>query len=542
MISLGIRKVVDTSDWDQSFVDGQGTGLTGINLKRSSSGDRVITGSTSGAAALRPKWNRKEIEEQEVTNWQEAEVRAYDKNKAVPLENFPAERSPRHVNPFLDNGLSRECQSKAYRLVDRKSGIALNCRTDGNEVRHGEHEFSISVRDLDTRGRKTLPAGEVAAWLDSLKLFDASRLRLNKSTSGSPPLLSEHDLLALQDRTKLNCGKSPFNSEAPVFEEQTPVFEGRTPDFEERTPAIEGRSPGINVKSPAVFDDRPVLVRTPVFEGWTGAFEGRTPAFEGRSPVFEVRSPALEGRASILNERFPVFEGLSSTSNGRAHAPVHSSAPSLDIGHSDQGAAASGAEVPVAYSRAVSFLPAWDLERLEIVYRRLDACGFYFGRMTMDEARLRLNGYPVGTFLLRDSSDPRFLFSLSIQTRRGTTSIRVVYESGLFRLDSDPDQSYLMPTFDCVLNLIRHYVRLSAGRRLASIESPPTNSYVLRESTGRRDTPVLLRRPLETTPASLAHSCRKRIHHSLGKNPHNVNRLHLKPSLKDYLSLYPYDI
>lgn len=190
----------------------------------------------------------------------------------------------------------------------------------------------------------------------------------------------------------------------------------------------------------------------------------------------------------------------------------------------------------------MSFLPAWDLERLEIVYRRLDACGYYFGRMTMDEARLRLTGYPVGTFLLRDSSDPRFLFSLSIQTRRGTTSIRVVYEGGLFRLDSDPDQSYLMPTFDCVLNLIRHYVRLSAGRRLASVESPPTNSYVLRESTGRRDTPVLLRRPLETTPASLAHSCRKSIHHSLGKNPQNVNRLHLKPSLKDYLSLYPYDI
>lgn len=536
MISLGVRKVVDTSDWDQSFVDGHGSSLTGINLERSSSGDRIISGSTTGAAALRPNWIRKEIEEQQVTNLREADVRACNESEAIPLESFPAERSScRPVNPFLDDGHSREdCgqsrgerhQSKAYHLVDRKSGITLNCRARGSEMCLGEHEpNNISVRDLDTRGRRTLPVGEVTAWLDGLRLFDASRLRLDRAASSSPPHpLCDHDLLT-------NGGKSPFGEEPPVFEGLALDAEARSPSSANlRSPAIEGRL--------SVFDDRPVLVRTPVFEGWT-------PGFEGRAPAFEVRPSALEGRLPVSNGRFPFFEGLSPTPNGMTHAPIQSdSTPALDFGHADEASTAVGsvAEVPVAYSRAVSFLPAWDLERLEIVYSRLDACGFYFGRMTMDEARLRLTGYPVGTFLLRDSSDPRFLFSLSIQTRRGTTSIRVLYEGGLFRLDSDPDQSYLMPTFDCALSLIRHYVRLSAGRRLPSVDSPQTNSYVLRESTGRRDTPVLLRRPLETTPASLAHSCRKRIHHSLGKYPQNVNRLHLKPSLKDYLSLYPYDV
>jgi len=224
-----------------------------------------------------------------------------------------------------------------------------------------------------------------------------------------------------------------------------------------------------------------------------------------------------------------------------------------------------GSVAHAAYSQVASFLPQWDLERLEVVYRRLVSSGFYFGRMSIGEATERLGRWPVGSFLLRDSSDPRYLFSVSIQTCRGTTSIRMAYRSGLFRLDCSPDQEHLMPTFDCALRLVTHYVRLcaasvasaaassssAADRRNDAQQTSTRNghSYVLLESSGRKDTPVLLTKPYRDQPASLGHLCRRTVHSRLtlggcGDSGRDaaVDRLHLIPSLKTYLKDYPYDI
>jgi suppressor of cytokine signaling 2 len=223
----------------------------------------------------------------------------------------------------------------------------------------------------------------------------------------------------------------------------------------------------------------------------------------------------------------------------------------------------SGSVAHAAYSQVASFLPQWDLERLEVVYRRLVSSGFYFGRMSIGEATERLGRWPVGSFLLRDSSDPRYLFSVSIQTCRGTTSIRMAYRSGLFRLDCSPDQEHLMPTFDCALRLVSHYVRLCAASVASAAASSSTadprnnaqtptrnvHSYVLLESSGRKDTPVLLTRPYRDQPSALAHLCRRTIHSRLtlggcGDSGRDaaVDRLHLIPSLKTYLKDYPHDI
>lgn len=228
-----------------------------------------------------------------------------------------------------------------------------------------------------------------------------------------------------------------------------------------------------------------------------------------------------------------------------------------------------------AYSRVVGFLPAWDVERLETVYSRLKVSGFYYGRMSIDEATERLRRTPVGTFLLRDSADERYLFSTSVQTCRGTTSIRIAFRSGLFRLDCSADQEHLMPTFDCVLRLIAYYVGLcksiSSGSRnpssssaASAIAAPPAaappagNSYVLLETSGRRDTPVLLRNPLKDRVSPLAHLCRRTVHAALNRGVGSatgsglsaselersalVDRLQLVPSLKRYLKDYPYDL
>jgi len=217
------------------------------------------------------------------------------------------------------------------------------------------------------------------------------------------------------------------------------------------------------------------------------------------------------------------------TLNHLSHLADRSPAPQQHASHED------------AYSRAARFLAVWDLDSLKTVFTRLSVCGFYLGKMSIDEANHRLLPFPVGTFLLRDSSDRRFLFALSVQTQRGTTSIRIVYNAGLFRLDSDEDQAHIMPTFDCVLSLICHYVALSSSRYGGPRQGRRgvKNDYVFLESSGRKDTPVLLRRPLENVPARLAHICRRRIHGLLGGQ--SLDRLHLTPSLKKYLTDYPYD-
>lgn len=185
--------------------------------------------------------------------------------------------------------------------------------------------------------------------------------------------------------------------------------------------------------------------------------------------------------------------------------------------------------------RATQCFSTWDEDLLTRTFRRLSACGFYLGRLSFDDAKRLLRCCPVGTFLLRDSSDERFPFSLSVQTPRGTTSIRIIYDFpvGLFRLDSEPEQIHLMPTFDCVLRLIKFYVD-------QSVNNGALNNFVLLQMNGQRDIPVLIRRPYEARPQSLSHLCRRRINASLGKN--NVNRLQLIPSLKTFLIDYPYDI
>ena len=205
-----------------------------------------------------------------------------------------------------------------------------------------------------------------------------------------------------------------------------------------------------------------------------------------------------------------------------------------------------------AYSRVASFLPAWDAERLESAYRLLSECGFYYGRMTIDEATERLSRWPVGAFLLRDSSDRRYLFSLSVQTCRGTTSIRMSYRSGLFRLDCSSEQEHLMPTFDCPLRLVTHYVRLCSGASPTSTAAGVRrnrHSYVLLETSGRRDTPVLLIQPYRERPPSLSQLCRRTIQRALycggagdSGRDNAVDRLQLQPSLKSYLKQFPYDL
>ncbi|XP_032823113.2 uncharacterized protein LOC116949664 [Petromyzon marinus] len=112
---------------------------------------------------------------------------------------------------------------------------------------------------------------------------------------------------------------------------------------------------------------------------------------------------------------------------------------------------------PVA-TRLRSFTSAQELLAVQRTVAALAESGFYWGSVAGPEARRLLASQPVGTFLVRDSTDPRHLFSLTLRTRLGATSVRVQLHAGRFRLECSQRRDAL-PGFDCVLKLLEHYVR-----------------------------------------------------------------------------------
>lgn len=173
-----------------------------------------------------------------------------------------------------------------------------------------------------------------------------------------------------------------------------------------------------------------------------------------------------------------------------------------------------------------------DFERLRGTQSALKTCGFYYEGITWQRASELLRGASVGTFLVRESADPRHLYSLSVQTDRGPTSVRIHYSGGRFRLDCEDNLIHSMPTFDCVLKLVEHYVRLS--------QTAKGKSCVWLDGSGKRDLKVRLYRPLYRRVPSLQHAARTACRAILTKNGLSEDDLDLPSVVKDYLKDYPY--
>ena len=172
-----------------------------------------------------------------------------------------------------------------------------------------------------------------------------------------------------------------------------------------------------------------------------------------------------------------------------------------------------------------------DWETLKATQQKLHICGFYYENMSMDQAISKLQSTPVGTFLLRDSGHNNYLFTLSAKTPRGVTSVRIEYKNSVFRLDCDEEALGKLPSFDCVLKLIQHFVVSSKVRG--------KSHCVWLENTGRRDTRVLLSRPLVQRVQTLTHLCRKVIHRTASPRA-LAHQLRTDSPLMQLLQDYPY--
>lgn len=93
---------------------------------------------------------------------------------------------------------------------------------------------------------------------------------------------------------------------------------------------------------------------------------------------------------------------------------------------------------------------------------------WYWGNISGDRAREVLRRCSPGTFLIRDSSDKRYLFSMSVMTVRGPTSIRLIFSRGCFRIETS---GIISPRSPCVVSLIVRMAYLS--RNHANLHHPP---------------------------------------------------------------------
>ncbi|KAL3284533.1 hypothetical protein HHI36_018691 [Cryptolaemus montrouzieri] len=141
-------------------------------------------------------------------------------------------------------------------------------------------------------------------------------------------------------------------------------------------------------------------------------------------------------------------------------------------------------------------------------------CSFYWGKMDRYEAERLLDGKPEGTFLLRDSAQEEFLFSVSFRKYARSLHARIEQWNHKFSFDSHDPGVF---TSDTVCGLIEHY-------------KDPSSCMFFEP---------MLTWPLHRNfPFSLQHLSRAVITSSLTYD--NINHLQLPKTLKTYLKEYHY--
>lgn len=189
-------------------------------------------------------------------------------------------------------------------------------------------------------------------------------------------------------------------------------------------------------------------------------------------------------------------------------------------------------QVQPSQAAPFSWAPAEDLRFITTTFQYLHTSGWYWGSMTASEARDTLTGASEGSFLVRDSSHPLYLFTLSVQTWRGPTNVRIEYDSGRFRLDSSfPVRSSLL-SFSALPSLVQHYTSTSQGEERIAEEHHMVS----------KDNGILLklRKPLYRPQGfpTLQHLTRLTIN----RHTDCLTQLPLPRQLLLYLQEYPFQV
>ncbi|XP_044733459.1 integrator complex subunit 6 homolog [Chrysoperla carnea] len=200
-----------------------------------------------------------------------------------------------------------------------------------------------------------------------------------------------------------------------------------------------------------------------------------------------------------------------------------------------------------------------DMKCLSQTVNRLKESGWFHEGLSWNDSETLLTGTANGTFVVRESSNPNFLFAITVQTKQEPTSVRIQYDNGHFRLDCVSHVTPIVPQFDCVVDLIEYYVtkhnsttsklnsNLINNNNINNKNNNNNNNFlgnqVFVDENGQINSIVSLNKPLRSTVPSLTHCARLAINKQLRscqtyskyELANILDNLELPKSLKIYL-------
>ncbi|XP_054640243.1 cytokine-inducible SH2-containing protein-like [Dunckerocampus dactyliophorus] len=120
--------------------------------------------------------------------------------------------------------------------------------------------------------------------------------------------------------------------------------------------------------------------------------------------------------------------------------------------------AGTGAATPCLQSSPSLWDPTKDLRAIASNFCYLETSGWYWGGISAAQAHSALQEASEGAFLVRDSSHPLYMLTLSVKTARGPTSIRIQYSCTRFLLDCSSPARPSLSSFPDVPSLVQHYM------------------------------------------------------------------------------------
>ncbi|KAL7290154.1 hypothetical protein TKK_0015868 [Trichogramma kaykai] len=173
-----------------------------------------------------------------------------------------------------------------------------------------------------------------------------------------------------------------------------------------------------------------------------------------------------------------------------------------------------------------------EIARLKDIKKTLLASGWYYENFTWSQADVLLKNAPIGRWLLRDSSDKRFTFSLSIKTTSGHIAVRISYVNGCFSFDTILHPGWnKVPIFPCPIRMIEHYIAYSKN---------PTGRYqsVWVGYYGEMHSKMCLEEPILKSVRSLSHLSRISVFKNRKILSSQIQKLPQR--IKAYIEEYPY--